>query len=1196
MAIGFDDGAFAGMPNDESQASLESRAAGWTVPVVGLGASAGGIEALAEFLSAMPANSGLAFVVVLHLDPTKESSLSSILALHTAMPVAEIENGMQVAADHVYVIAPNHDLTLDGNALRLTEPRQPRGHRHPVDVLFKSLAEQRQERTAAIVLSGTGTNGTQGLKEIKAAGGLILIQNPESARFDGMPRSAIGAGLADHVLAPADMPGTLLDYFRHGYVAAPDGLSSSPSADQPGLDHVLGVLRAYSGQEFSSYKQGTLLRRINRRMSLKGLKELGEYLDLLRAAPDELQGLLRDLLISVTSFFRDAEAWATLDEAVITQLVADRESGAAIRVWVPACATGEEAYSIAMLLTERAEAAHKQFDLKIFASDLLDDNLNAARAGVYPGSGVEMLSSERIRRFFEKLDGSYQVRKALRDIVVFARQDLLRDPPFPRMDLISCRNLLIYIEPEAQRRVLALLHFALREGGRLFLGSAETIGRADDLFETVSKKWRIYRRLGPTRHDIVDFPLVGGHPAGRHRMDALPSHEPSMRVTETARRALLDRYAPASVLIDQKGRVLYFHGETGDYLKQPSGEPTRDLLAMARDGLLAKLRAAMQTATAGAEDVRFTAQIRLPDRFLPVLVALSPLPSSQQAPGLVLVTFEPDVAKPLPAVVEPNREDASGEDERRASSVLEGELRSTRAELQGTIEQLESVNEELKAANEEAISMNEELQSTNEELETSKEELQSFNEELHSVNNQLQHKISELDLAGNNLANLLSGTEIATLFLDTELRINWFSPAMKHLLDLRTSDIGRPVGHFAMKFADDKLLSDAETVMDKLVSTEAEIRSDEGKWYLRRLIPYRTQDNRIAGLVITFIDISERKHANDVIDEARIYAEAIVTTVRQPLVVLDAALRVQSANRAFYTLFDMAPGSTENRRIYELANGGLNVPELRSLLEEVLPTNLQVENIEITFGDVESGSRTLLLNACKLDRDGVREELILLAIEEVTERNRIAAHQEVLIGELNHRVKNVLATVRAVMNQTLRRNTSLDEFKTAFGGRLHALARAHDLLFDNKWERTEIGHLVTQTLSPYRSHDGVHVSADGPPLALRPQAGVALVMILHELATNAAKYGALSVPTGQLRVMWQWDDSGPDKQILVRWSESGGPPVLPPSRQGFGTKLIERSTAHELGGKARLDFLEEGLRCELVFPWAGRQEEPMSVA
>ena len=480
------------------------------VPVAGLGASAGGIEALTQFFDAAPADSGWAFVVVLHLDPTRESQLSSIIQHHTQMPVVEIADGISVEANHVYVIAPDHDLTLHGSTLRLTEPGQPRGHRHPVDVLFQSLAGQRQQRAAAIILSGTGTNGTQGLKEIKAGGGLILVQDPATAKFDGMPRSAIGGGLADHVLAPGDMPPMLLRYLGHAYAEAPDGLASVPEAGEPGLRRLLDLLRSQSGHEFSSYKPAMLMRRINRRMSLRNITELGCYLDLLRAEPGEVRALTADLLISVTGLFRDAEAWAALDEVVVTQLVANREDGAPIRVWVPACATGEEAYSVAMLLAERAEAAHKRFDLKVFASDILDDNLNAARAGVYPGSSVEMLPPERIRRFFEKLDGSYQVRKGLRDLVVFARQDLLRDPPFSRMDLITCRNMLIYIEPDAQRRAMALFHFALREGGRLFLGSAETIGRADDLFETVSKKWRIYRRIGPTRHDVVDFPLLGG--------------------------------------------------------------------------------------------------------------------------------------------------------------------------------------------------------------------------------------------------------------------------------------------------------------------------------------------------------------------------------------------------------------------------------------------------------------------------------------------------------------------------------------------------------------------------------------------------------------------------------------------------------------------------------------------------------------
>ena len=1161
------------------------------VPVVGLGASAGGIEALTEFFDTMPADSGVAFVVVLHLDPTKGSQLSSILGLHTRMPVAEIEDGMAVHPDHVYVIAPNHDVTLDGDTLRLMRPSQPRGRRHPVDVLFKSLAEQRRERAAAIVLSGTGTNGTQGLKEIKAAGGLILVQDPGAARFDGMPRSAIGAGLADHVLTAGDMPGALRRYFQHGYVVSPESPQRWAAARQPEIGQLLALLRAHSGQDFRSYKPATLLRRINRRMSLKGLPELGGYLDLLRSDPGELQALVRDLLINVTSFFRDAEAWAALDEIVIAQLVADREDGASIRVWVPACSTGEEAYSIAMLLTECAEAAHKQFDLKVFASDLLEDNLNAARAGVYPGASVETLPAKRIRRFFERLDGSYQIRRTLRDLVVFARQDLLREPPFSRMDLITCRNMLIYIEPEAQRRAVALFHFALREGGRLFLGSAETIGRADDLFDTVSKKWRIFRRIGPTRHDIVNFPLHGGHPASDRAEAAFAQEPPSVRLTETARRVLLDRYAPASVLVDQRGRVVYFHGETGGYLKQPSGEPTRDLLTMARDGLTAKLRGAMHKVLADRQDDSFSAQVRQGDALRSVLVTLSPLPASQEVSGMLLVTFEPEVRAPLPV----QATGTEGDGAREASSLLESELRSTRVELQGTIEQLESVNEEMKAANEEATSMNEELQSTNEELETSKEELQSFNEELHSVNSQLQHKINELDETSNDLANLLSGTEIATVFLDTELRIKWFSPAMKPLLDLVTSDIGRPISHFARKFADDKLLSDADAVLDQLTPTEAEIRSDAGGWFSRRILPYRTRDNRIAGLVITFIDITERRRATEAINEARIYAEAIVETGRQSLVVLDAATRVQSANQAFYKLFDLAPDRVLGRSLYELGAGEWNNSGLRKLMEEVLPEDHQFHDFEFTFGLANSTKRCILLNARKLSRNGGRDDLILLAIEDVTERKNSAMHQEMLIGELNHRVKNVLATVQAIMTQTLRRSESLDGFRDTFTGRLHALAQAHNLLVEKEWVGADVGQIVMDTVAPYRTSDETRVVAAGPRLSVRPQVGVALMMILHELATNAVKYGALSVPTGTLSITWHREGEGTAERFHVRWREAGGPKVKPPSRQGFGTKLINRSTTHELGGEARLEYREDGVRCELIFPWAGRQEASASV-
>ena len=824
------------------------------VPIVGIGASAGGIEALAELFDAMPPDSGAAFVVVLHLDPTRQSQLSSILARHSSMRVVEIQDRMQLEINHVYVIAPNSDLTIEGTTLRLAEPAQPRGRRHPVDVLFACLAGQRRERAVGIILSGTGTNGTRGLREIKAAGGMMLVQDPATARFDGMPRSAIGAGLADHVLPAGEMPAMLLRYLRHGYVAAPDGLAASPASQAPAYDQLLALLRGHSTGRLRSYKPATLLRRINRRMSLRNLSDLGGYVALLRADPDEAAALARDLLISVTGFFRDAPAWAALDALVVARLRAEPKAGETMRIWVSACATGEEAYSIAMLLLEHASSSRTRFDLKIFASDLQEHNLGVARAGVYPGASVELLSQQRVCRFFDRLDGSYQVKKELRDLIVFARHDVLCDPPFSRMDLITCRNMLIYIEPDVQEQILALFHFALRDGGGLFLGSAETIGRSARSFETVSKKWRIYRKSGQTHRDVAHFSLLDGNPAGTQPEQAMAALGLPGRAIDIARRVLLDRFVPASVLVNRSGRILYFHGETAEFLNQPTGEPTRDLLAMVRQGLLASMRAALHAVIAERRSIEFSARVGDRDALRSVHVTLGPLAPSQFGADLFLVTFESGEPAPAGRM----REAGAG---REAAPALEDELRLARTELQSTIEQFESVNEELKASSEEALSMNEELQSTNEELETSKEELQSFNEELHSVNSQLQHKIGELEEVGNDLFNLLSGTEIATLFLDTQFRIKWFSPATEQLFDLAASDIGRPITHFARKFADDGLLADATSVLATLTPIEVEIAGEHGRWFLRRLLPYRTRDDRIIGLVITFVDLTERKRS-----------------------------------------------------------------------------------------------------------------------------------------------------------------------------------------------------------------------------------------------------------------------------------------------------------------------------------------------
>lgn len=1141
-----------------------------------------------RLFEAMPSDSGMAFLVVMHLDPDRDSGLAHLLGQHNAMAVVEAADGMAIEPDHVYVIAPDSSLTVDDGRLRLTEPPERRGHRHPIDLLFASLAQHRRERAICIVLSGSGSDGTEGLREVKAQGGCILVQDPATARFDGMLRSAIAAKLADQVLAPERMPEVLLRYIRHPYVAGPE-VADETISDDPSIAPVLTLLRTHSGQDFGHYKPSTLMRRIQRRMGLHNIEGLGAYEELLRTSPAEIEALVKDLMISVTGFFRDPEAWQALDETVLAPLIAERVSRTAVRLWVPACATGEEAYTLLMLLLARAEAANKQFDVKVFATDGREDNLNLARAGVYSDGAVATIPPDLLHRFFDRLDGTYQVKKELRDLVVFAAHNLLRDPPFSRIDLVSCRNLLIYLDPPAQARAIALLHFALREGGHLFLGNAETVGQPDDLFETVSKKWRIYRRLGPTRHDIVEFPVLPALTRSRHGEDPGSSDEgqPTARLADVARRALLDRFAPASVLIDRSCRALWFHGQTGDYLEPPPGEPSRDLLAMARDGLRLKLRDAVRSAASEKRLVAFDARIRRGGRSQAVAVTVAPLVAHGQE-HLLLVSFShADAPEPSAAVVGDQRRGPEAEGTHLA---FEEELKSTRAELQDTIDQRAAAIEELKAANEEVTSMNEELQTTNEELETSQEELQSFNEELQTVNAQLQHKIQELEEATDTLNNLLASSEIATVFLDTNLCIRWFSPASKELLELVASDIGRPVAHFAWKVSDEALLRDAETALQKLSQIDAEVRSDAGRWYLRRLLPYRTHDNRIAGVVISFIDITVRKQAADAINQARLYAEIIIRTVRHPIVVLDGELRVHLVNPAFSEAFGCAQEESRGQLLHELDHGAWDIPELRRLLREVLKEDRTFEGFSIEHDFPHLGRRHMLLNARKLAGGDQRPPLILLAIENVTTLVEADARREVLIGELSHRVKNMLAMVQSISSQTLRRSGSLDEFKAAFEGRLLTLGRAHDLLVQQDWGSAELGEVVRRTFEPYGLGD--RIAMDGPRLHLAPEAGVAMAMVLHELATNAVKYGALSNQSGRLQVTWRLDAGTGEQQVHLQWTEIGGPIVTAPSRRGFGTSLIERTIVQQLGGTATPDFRADGLHYAITFPSQGTALPP----
>jgi len=851
-------------------------------PVVGMGASAGGLDAFKKFFAAMPANSGIAFVLIPHLDPKHESLMPELLARHTTMPVTEAADGTTVVANHVFILPPNRYMTISGDVLRLTGPIDRTGPQTSIDLFLRSLAEQKREKAICIILSGTGAHGTLGLNAIKATGGLGIVQDPATADYPAMPQNAIATGLADYILPVGQMPAALIEYIQHDYVS---GGKTRTEADEPDdVNQVLAIIRARTKLDFRVYRKKMIARRIDRRMSLSHFRRRVDYLNFLREHPDEIARLSRDLLISVTSFFRDPEAWRVLQTELIAPMVRAKESGSPIRIWSAGCATGEEAYSLGILVLEQLAAAQKQCPVQIFATDVDDDALEIARHAIYPESISTDVSSERLARFFTRVsESSYQVCKQLREIVTVARQNLLADAPFSKLDLVVCRNLLIYLELDVQKKVLSLLHFALLDGGSLFLGSSETIGRSVDLFESLSTKWRIYRRIGPTRANNLQFPtiLLEGHPIKWPTLQLAPP----LKLAELTQNALLHRFALACVVINRNYEVLHFAGPTESYLVQPTGPPTHDLLALARPGLESKLRVVIQRA------IRENAPQRISDVLIHhakitrrVNIDVESLNGSKQTDGLLLVSFkeQPNSASETPTADKEQTPTGQPDIVRQ----LEQELETTREDLQGMIDQLESSNEELKASNEEIMSMNEELQSANEELETSKEELQSLNEELSTVNNQLHDKVLELEITSNDIINLFNCTDIATLFLDSTFRIRRFTPAATNLFKFIATDVGRSIRDIVKHFADNEMLRDAEQVLHKLAPREVEVRTEDGIWYIRRIVPYRTQDNRIDGVVITFVDITHRKRDEEAQrdNERRLAAELTAMTLLHELV------------------------------------------------------------------------------------------------------------------------------------------------------------------------------------------------------------------------------------------------------------------------------------------------------------------------
>jgi two-component system CheB/CheR fusion protein len=832
--------------------------AGDPFPIVGIGASAGGLEALEQFLGHVPESSRMAFVIVQHLDPTHKGIMPELLGRVTPMKVFQVIDGMRVKPDCVYVIPPNKDMSILHGVLHLFEPGAPRGLRLPIDFFLRSLALDRKEHSIGVILSGMGSDGTLGLRAIKEKAGIALVQTPATAKFDSMVRSAIAEGLAD-IIAPAeDLPGKIIDYLKHALVITSTEIPLEEK-DHSALSKILILLRSKTGQDFSLYKKNTLYRRIERRMSIHQIDRIASYVRYLQENAQELEILFKELLIGVTSFFRDEAPWLQLRDEVIPALIAGHPQGGTLRAWSAGCSTGEEAYSLAMTFKESIEnvKAAKKFTLHIFATDLDRETIDKARQGVYPAGIAADVTDSRLTRFFTREANGYRIRAEIREMVTFATQNIINDPPFTKLDILICRNLLIYLTPELQKKLLPLFHYSLKPGGVLFLGSAETINSFTDLFEPLHIKSRIFRRRESvlTAETLV-FP-VSFTPALPGLPKELTMLKPAANLQSLADQLLLQHFSPPAVLVNDKGDILYVSGRTGKYLEPAAGKANWNIFAMAREGLRFELGSAFQKALRqkGAMNVRGI-QIGTNGGKQIVDITVQAIEEPEALRGMVMITFT-DVPAP------PQAKKKAGASKAPVGMTriheLEQELQQLREQLQTTREEMQSSQEELKSTNEELQSTNEELQSTNEELTTSREEMQSMNEELQTVNAEQQSKMDEMSWINNDMRNLLNSTQIVTVFLDNELHVRRFTTGADKLFNLIPSDVGRPLSDITSDLLYPGMTEEVQEVLRTLVFSEKQITTGDGRWFLVRIMPYRTMDDIIGGVVITFSNITAAK-------------------------------------------------------------------------------------------------------------------------------------------------------------------------------------------------------------------------------------------------------------------------------------------------------------------------------------------------
>ncbi len=1119
----------------------------------------------------MPPDSGIACILVQHLDPDHPSLLVELLAAHSRIPVVTAEDGITAAADNVYVIPPNATLTIKGGILHVEKPAPPRESRRPIDTFFRSLADDQGDCAASIVLAGVGSDGTQGLRAIKAAGGLTMAQaEHDETALAGMPMSAVATGLVDHVITADAMPAKLIEHMQTLEATAGWRKTHGSAENWPKyLNEIAAVLRSAIGHDFTDYKHSTLIRRVQRRMHALGIDDVANYIAALKAGPQEPDLLFRDLLIGVTQFFRDPEAFAALAATVVPPLLADRDPETPIRVWVAGCASGEEVYSIAILLQEAIDELKSPVKLQVFGTDLDPNAIAVARTARYRNP-MPGLSPDRLARWFVRDGDHFCPVKRIRDVCVFSVHSLVKDPPFSKLDIISCRNVMIYLNSELQRRVIETFHYALKPGAYLFLGPSEGATRDRALFRDVDRKYRILQRRDDTQPTLPGFRPIDTSTFGRST-DIKPPGGASETIDRSIRSAM-ERLSPAMLVINRHQDIIRFSGaDIGQYLEPSSGEASLNLFAMLRRPLRPLVRESLQKALAGYQPI-VAPDVYIGERRKPVTLIVEPIDD-----GMVILAFRETAPAATAADAAPALEDTGQE------PGLERELATTRAQLKAALSDLETHIEEFRSSTEEMQSVNEELQSANEELETAKEEMQSVNEELQTVNSELHGKNEQLGRLNDDLQNLLDNTRIATLFLDKELMVRSFTPAMTDIFHLRDGDRGRPITEIVSRLAYEHLERDVAHVQRSLQLVELEVQpKGNGATYLMRIRPYRTHDDRLDGVVLTFVDVTAMKQA----EKARHAVEASFQLAQE-------AAGIGSWRWDLST--DVMHCTPENTRLmgYEAKDGPPSHDRFRA---RVHPEDLPVIDARIAQCRESGGDWDLEYRVVRREGerwlhgkghavcDAAGQPIELIGVNlDITERKEHEQHVQFLVRELDHRSMNLLSVAASLVSQGAQTEDTVAAFAARCTERIHALSRAQRLLSTANWGGADLASIVETTLAPI-SLEG-RLVIEGPAIGLKPKAAEAISLALNELGTNAVKYGALSNESGKIHVRWTMLDNGEQPAGLrLTWMENGGPPVQRPTRKGFGSRVIEDFPATQLEATVTHTFPAEGAEWTIDVP------------